>query len=577
MHKVENYAPVYKILLTECCYMPSKYLYLLFAVLVVTFYIYLPAASGPYLSDDYPNLVNNDKILLTEISFQTIKEAVFSSSSSLFGRPLSVLSFTINYTLAGNKDPYFVKITNILIHIITGIGIFILTRLLLTRLITGASRENELIQPVSLFVTTFWLLHPLHVSTVLYSVQRMTLLSAFFIVYGLITYIKLREHTVKYNRHYPLLITSLVLFTALAFLSKENGALLPVFALLVELSVFRFHAHRETGKFIKIIHQLSLYLPVLFIVSYLAFKYITQMGEIIPPHYFTPEQRLLTQARVLMHYIGWLSLLNPMPLSLYHVDFELSSGLFTPPTTLISIFFIMSLLVISMVSIIKRKFLVLGFGLAWFFTGHLIESTTIPLILMYEHRNYLPGYGVVLILSFYFLKIIYARTDSHKKALLFSCILVLPLVLTYERAQAWMSDKSFVINMLEKQPGFSWAWEEAALFLSNRGNFEDAYKAAQYAQALAPDESTHIFTEAFMRCRHEPEKSMPEPLITKLLTAAKDEKLKPIDLTRYRDMINTCTGSEVNRETLQEIYVTGLENKNHLFQKFSMAALNVKR
>ena len=80
-----------------------------------------------------------------------------------------------------------------------------------------------------------------------------------------------------------------------------------------------------------------------------------------------------------------------------------------------------------------------------------------------------------------------------------------------------------------------------------------------------------------MHCRHEPDKSIPEPLITKLLTAAKDEKLKPIDLTRYRDMINTCTGSEVNRETLQEIYVTGLENKNHLFQKFSMAALNVKR
>ncbi len=557
--------------------MPSKNIYLLVIVVAITFFTYLPAAGGPYLSDDYPNLVNNNKILLQEITLKTIKEAALSSSSSLFGRPLSMLSFTINYTLTGNKDPYFVKLTNIFIHIITGIGIFILTRILLAHLITISSRENELIQPVSLFATTFWLLHPLYVSTVLYSVQRMTLLSAFFIIYGLITYIKLREHTVKYNRHYPLLITSLVLFTALAFLSKESGALLPVFALLVEISVFRFQAHRDAGKFIKIIHKLSLYLPALFIVSYLAFKYFTLMGETIPPHYFTSEQRLLTQARVLIHYIGWLSLLNPMPMSLYHVDFELSTGLFTPPTTLISIFFIMSLLIISIVSFIKRKFLILSFGLAWFFIGHMIESTTIPLTLMYEHRNYLPGYGILLILSFYYLKIIYTRTDSQKKALLISCILILPLVLTYERTQAWKNDKSFVINMLEKQPSFSWAWEEAALFLSTRSNFKEAYKAAQYAQTLAPEESTHVFTEAFMRCRHEPEKSFPEPLISKLLTAVKSEKLKPIDLTRYRDMINTCIWSEVNHETLKEIYVIGLENKNHLFRKFSINALNVKR
>jgi hypothetical protein len=148
--------------------------------------------------------------------------------------------------------------------------------------------------------------------------------------------------------------------------------------------------------------------------------------------------------------------------------------------------------------------------------------------------------------------------------------------LTYERTQAWASDKSFVINMLEKQPGFSWTWEEAALFLSNAGDFEEAYKAAQYAQDLNPEESTHIFTEAFMRCRHEPEKSFPDALVSKLLAAARNEKLKPIELTRYREMINSCFESEVNRGRLKEIYVIGLENNNYLFRKFSMAALNAK-
>jgi len=557
--------------------MSSVYKIFLGAVIVITFLTYLPAAGGPYQSDDYPNLVENHKLILEEITLTTIKEAAFSSSSSLFGRPLSMLTFTINYTIAGDKDPYLIKLTNIIIHIITGLMIFIISRMILGRLLPANSKDNNLVLPVSLFVTTFWLLHPLYVSTVLYSVQRMTMLSAFFTMTGLITYIKLREHTIKYNQYYPWLITSLILFTALAFLSKENGALLPVFALLIEITIFRFQAHKDTGKLIKIIHKLSLYLPALFIVSFLAFKYFTLMGDFSPPHYFTPDQRLLSQTRALIHYIGWLSLLNPMPMSLYHMDFELSTGLFSPPTTLISTLLISFLLIICVVSITRRKHLILGFGLAWFFIGHMIESTTIPLILMYEHRNYLPGFGILLILSFYFLKTIYAGINNQKKILLFSCILILPLFLTYERAQAWVSENSLVINMLKKRPGFSWTWEEAALFMSKAGNHEEAYKSIQQAQALAPEEPTHIFTEAFLRCRHETEKGFPEQLIPKLFTAATTVKLKPNDLTRYANMINACFHSEVNHEILKEIYTIGLKNDNHSFRKFSSDALSLKR
>ena len=557
--------------------MSSLHKILLGVVLAITFVIYLPAAGGPYQSDDYPNLVENQKILLEEITLTTIKEAAFSSSSSLFGRPISMLTFTINYTIAGDKDPYLIKLTNIIIHIITGIFIFIMTRMLLGHLLPVNTKDNILIIPVSLFVTAFWLLHPLYVSTVLYSVQRMTMLSALFTAIGLIAYIKLREQTIQYNRYFPCLITSLVLFTTLAFLSKENGALLPVFALLIEITIFRFQTHKNTGKLIPIIHKLSLFLPALFIIAYLVFKFFTLMGDFSPPHYFTPEQRLLTQPRALIHYIGWLALLNPMPMSLYHMDFELSTGLLSPVTTLMSILFVTFLLIICIATIVKRKYLIPGFGLAWFFIGHLIESTTIPLILIYEHRNYLPGFGILLILSFYFLKTLYAGIHNQKKIILLSGILVLPMLLTYERAQTWVSENSLVIDMLQKRPGFSWTWEEAALFMSKAGNHEEAYKSIYRAQELAPEEPTHIFTEAFLRCRHEPDKTIPEALIQKLLTAVTTVKLKPNDLTRYANMINTCFHSEVNHEILKEIYTKGLKNNNLSLRKFSSDALSLKR
>jgi hypothetical protein len=538
---------------------------------------YLPAAGGPYQSDDYPNLVDNHKILLEEITLTTIKEAAFSSPSSLFGRPLSMLSFTINYTLSGNKDPYLVKLTNIIIHMITGIGLFLLTGILLSYLLPDTDSGRKLIPSVSLFVTTFWLLHPLYVSTVLYAVQRMTMLSAFFTVSGLITYIRLRDRTITFNRHFAWLIASLALFTALAFLSKENGALLPVFALLVELSLFRFGYHKDTGALIKIIHKLSLLVPTVFIISFLIFKFVTLTGDSAAHHFFTPEERLMSQARALIHYIGWLALLNLKPMSLYHMDFEISTGLLAPVTTLISILTVLLMLFVSAASIVKRKALVLGFGLMWFFAGHLIESTTIPLILMYEHRNYLPGYGILLVLSYYFLKTIYTRGNNKKKIILFSCILILPVFLTYERTQTWASENSLVINMLRKRPDFSWTWEEAALFMSKAGNYEDAYKAAIRAQELAPQEPTHIFTEAFLRCRHEPDKAVPEKLISRLMVATSAARFKPNDLARYVNMINACFHSGVNHEILKEIYTMGLKNDHHSFRKFSQDALSLKR
>jgi hypothetical protein len=39
----------------------------------------------------------------------------------------------------------------------------------------------------------------------------------------------------------------------------------------------------------------------------------------------------------------------------------------------------------------------MAFGIAWFFIGHALESTVLPLELAHEHRNYLPLFGMVLI------------------------------------------------------------------------------------------------------------------------------------------------------------------------------------
>ena len=44
---------------------------------------------------------------------------------------------------------------------------------------------------------------------------------------------------------------------------------------------------------------------------------------------------------------------------------------------------------------------VAGFGIGLFLAGHLLESTVLPLELMFEHRNHLPALGPLLVLCCY--------------------------------------------------------------------------------------------------------------------------------------------------------------------------------
>src|SRR3546814_3789435 len=65
--------------------------------------------------------------------------------------------------------------------------LYALSLRLIPRLLRQQS-SPQLVKAYSLFVTAIWLLHPLHVSNVLYIVQRMNLLATLFTLAGLLCY-----------------------------------------------------------------------------------------------------------------------------------------------------------------------------------------------------------------------------------------------------------------------------------------------------------------------------------------------------------------------------------------------------
>jgi hypothetical protein len=143
---------------------------------------------------------------------------------------------------------------------------------------------------------------PLLASSSLLIVQRMTTLSATFVLCGLAGYMAARRHVAEQPRVALAGMTlALVVCTLFALLTKENGVLLPTFVLVIEvvllgpprsLSPVQWNTWRG----------LFLATPTLLIVAYL----VTQApysDDLVARRGFAAADRLFGEARILWEYL----------------------------------------------------------------------------------------------------------------------------------------------------------------------------------------------------------------------------------------------------------------------------------
>ena len=372
------------------------------AVLLLTVIIYAPGLQGIFLFDSRSNIVTNQQLHLENLDWEQFKAAALSNHSGKLGRPIATASFALNHIFS-RLDPYDYKLTNLAIHCINGLLVFFLTLKLLKSLhrrktATGSTPNIELL---ALCVSAVWLLHPINLTSVLYVVQRMNSLSAMFVLAGLISYVAGRQRSLDSGTCAVRTFALPVMLTVLAALSKENGVLLPVFMLIIESTVFRFrHPDPKFRRLLYSFYLITLALPAIGLFFVLAYQADLLLGGYAIRD-FTLSERLLTEARVLWFYIGLIVTPNNLNLGLFHDDITVSRSLFEPSTTLPAVIGIFALLGIALYS--RARAPILSLGLVFFLAGHLLESTIFPLEIAHEHRNYLPGYGLVLIILYYLL------------------------------------------------------------------------------------------------------------------------------------------------------------------------------
>jgi protein O-mannosyl-transferase len=457
-------------------------------ILVFGFCVYFPGLSGGFILDDYPNIVSNKYLQMDNLDLPSISRATFSGNSGRLKRPVSMLSFAFNIYLT-KLDPFYLKLTNVLIHLLNGVLIYVLTFTLLSACKNKINfKETEVnIGHLSILISAAWLLHPINLTGVLYVVQRMTSLSALFTLLGVIFYVKGRVCQLNRQSGVHYLVLSIFPCALLSVLSKENGALIVLYIFVIEFIFFEFQTFRNRDRNLVFFYHLAfIFIPV---ISAILFLFVNQ--DWILNNYsergFSMVERVLTESRVLWHYLHMILTANIGNMSLNHDDIVISTELLSPITTLPSL--ISLVLVISIAIFARTRMPIISFGIIFFLVGHSMESTILPLEIAFEHRNYLPSYGIILILFYYLLKASNAINKIVYGQLVAIILIGFFSFNTYSRAEQWGDPLLFRFYEVEHKPMSAIANYEMAIFYAktlDSGHVQDrdaAYsKAEKYFQ-----------------------------------------------------------------------------------------------
>jgi hypothetical protein len=463
-------------------------LLLLVSATLVVYLIYWPALSGPFLLDDnlhLPKLRGDDGQIDTWLE---VLELTFSGSGAS-GRPLSFLSLLINDN-AWPTEPFGFKYTNLCFHVINSLLLFLLVFRLI--LIFGVKNYALLI---ATFVSISWLLHPINISAVLFSIQRMTILMATCNILGLIIY-SYGRFSAEFSifKRYFFMLTGLGVGLGLGILFKETAVMLVIYLIGIEFLAMHLNNHKALP-YLPVWRKL-LWLPLFFVAIYFFYSF-EHMQHLYVKRNFDHVERLMTEWRVLVDYIRLIYLPKISEMGPYHDDYLVSRGLLEPYTTLLSLLVILTVCLSAY--FFRNRLPLLYFAVFCFFGAHLLESTILPLELYYEHRNYLPSI-VLIILVFY--SIIYV-SKKLKPIIYFSLSLwLLGLIfVTWSSVTVWADNAKLSNIWVVEKPLSSRARLDAIKYALNTKDINKAFDLLEEGVRLKPkDAGLYVYGFVVQHC-----------------------------------------------------------------------------
>ena len=207
---------------------PSRAAWLLIAaMLLLTVCVYVPSLSGGYIFDDGYYFVDNLDVHVTSLDFGSVTRAALSQSGTNQFRALGMLTFALNYYFTG-LDPFWVKLTNLIIHLGNGLLLFFLLRELfrLRNVVPADSTTDSLasldFDLAAAVIAGCWMVLPINLTAVAYVSQRLEAMANLFVFWGLIWYSRVRRREYESGKTGAWLLASLGICTLLGLCTKDR-------------------------------------------------------------------------------------------------------------------------------------------------------------------------------------------------------------------------------------------------------------------------------------------------------------------------------------------------------------------
>lgn len=447
--------------------------------------LYFPGIHGALYYDDFSNLKN-----LPDVgSLSSALEFIFGGHAGPLGRPIALLSF-VPFASTWPENSEAILFFNILVHAVNFILLWVLGFKLIENVGLKASRKKVFY--MSMIAALMWVVLPLLVSTSLIAIQRMTSLSSMFGLLGLLGFIC--SYNLKHISQYRGLTVQLFwlgMGTTLSVLTKESGAIFPVYALLIDIIVVKKIGKIRDASFIR---RMVLLLPVCFILYYISPLNIDWFSQ-SSFRGFSPLQRLYTEAYVLWEYLCKAFIpQSPTSYGPFHDYYAVREFNLATFAAVSAWLVAMILAVLSF----KRSIWIF-FAVFWFLAGHLIESSTVMLEIYFEHRNYIAVYGLCLAFT------VGAWTAPGKLSTILPAFQVVYIILLaailFAMTNLWGSPNKAADIWASTHPGSARAALHAVLIethqgqntiasrgkTSNNDRFEFALKVLDRTKGVCPD------------------------------------------------------------------------------------------
>ncbi len=508
------------------------------ALLMAAWLVYWPGRTGAFLFDDFSNLAPLGDYGRIDAWWKVVA-FLTSGFAGPTGRPLALATFLLDARNWPASAEAF-KLTNVALHLLNGA--------LLAGLCAALARALGLARRpaawAGVLAAGLWLLDPFWVSTTLYVVQRMAMLAATFTFAGLWGYAHGRALLAQGRRRsgYAWMSVSLTLGTLLATLSKENGALLPLLAWVLEALVFdrAGKAREQGGPLLLWWRRVFIVLPALLVLGYLATFLPGLWTGAAAGRDFTPLQRLLTESRIVWTYLGDIWLARTHDGGLFHDDIAISTGLLHPWSTLFAVLGILGLAGFAAWSRRARGpvWAAAGVAVAFYLAGQVMESTWLQLELAFEHRNYLPAGLMFLPLAIALVQEAAPRQANARAAIpigrwpvwLAAGLLALMALQTARRADVWGKPFQQALVWAHEHPDSPRAQGYLANFWSQTGNDAEAARLLDAALRRHPRSLILLINRAGVACA---QGEAPAGLRAALLQAAGHARLAD-NVTQYQ-------------------------------------------